>query len=29
MLELREEMKDLIDLQIVSFPQEGMFAYDN
>lgn len=29
MLELREEMKDLIDLQIVSFPQEGMYAYNN
>lgn len=29
MLELREEMKDIIDLQIVSFPQEGMFSYKN
>ena len=27
MLELREEVKDYVDIQIVSFPQEGMYAY--
>lgn len=27
MLELREELKDLVTIQIVSFPQEGMYAY--
>ncbi len=27
MLELREEVKDLVDIQIVSFPQEGMYSY--
>lgn len=27
MLEVREELKDNIDIQIVAFPQEGMFAY--
>ncbi|MBK0402690.1 amidohydrolase family protein [Adhaeribacter sp. BT258] len=27
MLELREELKDTVTIQIVSFPQEGMFAY--
>lgn len=27
MLELREEMKDVVTIQIVSFPQEGMYAY--
>ena len=27
MLEVREELKDLIDIQIVAFPQEGMYAY--
>ena len=27
MLELREEMKDLAEIQIVAFPQEGMYAY--
>src|SRR5690554_8221929 len=27
MLELREEVRDLVEIQIVSFPQEGMFAY--
>ena len=26
MLELREELKDLVTIQIVSFPQEGMYA---
>lgn len=27
MLELRDEMKDLADIQIVAFPQEGMYSY--
>ena len=27
LLELKEEIKDYIDLQIVAFPQEGYFAY--
>ncbi len=27
MLELREELKDVVTIQIVSFPQEGMYAY--
>jgi len=27
MLELREELKDKIQIQIVAFPQEGMYAY--
>lgn len=27
MLELREEMKPLVDIQIVAFPQEGMYSY--
>ena len=27
MLELREELKDWVTIQIVSFPQEGMYAY--
>lgn len=27
LLELRDELKDYVDIQIVSFPQEGMFAY--
>lgn len=26
-LELREEMKDLIEIQIIAFPQEGMYSY--
>src|SRR5690554_6485534 len=26
-LELREEVRDMVEIQIVSFPQEGMFAY--
>ncbi len=26
-LELREELKDIVTIQIVSFPQEGMYAY--
>lgn len=27
MLELKEELKDIVTIQIVSFPQEGMYAY--
>lgn len=27
MLELRDEVKDTCDLQIIAFPQEGMYAY--
>ena len=27
MLELREELKDIVTIQIVSFPQEGMYAF--
>lgn len=27
LLELREELKDLIDLQLVAFPQEGILSY--
>lgn len=27
MLELREEVKEICDLQIIAFPQEGMYAY--
>lgn len=27
MLELREELKDIVDIQIVSFPQNGMYSY--
>lgn len=27
LLELREELKDIVDIQIVAFPQEGMYAY--
>ena len=26
-LEVKEEIKDILDLQIVAFPQEGMYAY--
>ena len=26
-LEVRDEVKDILDLQIVAFPQEGMYAY--
>jgi cytosine deaminase len=26
-LEVKEEVKDILDLQIVAFPQEGMYAY--
>ena len=29
MLEVKEEMKDFVDLQIVSFPQEGLISYRN
>ncbi len=27
MLELKEEMKNMLDMQIIAFPQEGMYAY--
>lgn len=27
MLELKEEVRDLVDMQIIAFPQEGMYAY--
>lgn len=27
MLELKEEMRDIVDMQIIAFPQEGMYAY--
>ncbi|WP_223883422.1 amidohydrolase family protein [Arenibacter lacus] len=27
MLELKEELKDIVDIQIVAFPQEGMYMY--
>ena len=27
LLELKEELKDIVTIQIVSFPQEGMYAY--
>ena len=27
LLELREELRDIVTIQIVSFPQEGMYAY--
>src|SRR5690554_3450519 len=27
MLELREELKDMVEIQIVAFPQEGMYTY--
>lgn len=29
MLELREELKDVMDIQIVAFPQEGILSYPN
>ena len=29
MLELKEELKDLVDIQIVAFPQEGILSYPN
>lgn len=29
LLELREELKDKVTIQIVSFPQEGMYAFKN
>ena len=28
LLELKEELKDIVTLQIVSFPQEGMYSYE-
>lgn len=27
MLELREELKDIVDIQTIAFPQEGMYTY--
>lgn len=27
LLELKEELKDIVTIQIVSFPQEGMYSY--
>lgn len=27
MLEMKEELKDIVDIQIVSFPQQGMYMY--
>ena len=27
MLELREELKDIVEIQIVAFPQQGMYTY--
>ncbi|MBR2675969.1 MAG: cytosine deaminase [Solobacterium sp.] len=29
MIELREELKDIMDIQIVAFPQEGILSYPN
>lgn len=29
MIELREELRDVVDLQIVAFPQEGILSYPN
>jgi len=29
MLELREEVKDIVDIQIVAFPQDGILAFPN
>lgn len=29
MIELREELKDIIEIQIVAFPQEGILSYPN
>lgn len=29
LLELREELKDVIDLQLVAFPQEGILSFPN
>ena len=29
MIELREELKDVMDIQIVAFPQEGILSYPN
>ncbi|MCR1899542.1 cytosine deaminase [Irregularibacter muris] len=29
MLELREELKDIVNIQIVAFPQEGIMSYPN
>lgn len=29
MIELKEELKDIVDIQIVAFPQEGILSYPN
>ena len=29
MLEVKEEMKDFVDIQLVAFPQEGILSYPN
>jgi len=29
LLEVKEEMKDLVDIQLVAFPQEGLISYPN
>ena len=29
MIELRDELKDIVDIQIVAFPQEGILSYPN
>ena len=29
MVELREELKDYVTIQIVAFPQEGILSYPN
>lgn len=29
MVELREELRDLVDIQVVAFPQEGILSYPN
>ena len=29
MIELREELKDFVNIQIVAFPQEGIMSYPN
>lgn len=29
LLEIREEMRDLVDIQLVAFPQEGILSYPN
>lgn len=29
LLEVKEEMKDIVDIQVVAFPQDGIYAYKN